>query len=436
MAFEFRFDNELSTQRGSSFEGTEGPYYAEELNVGTKPSVKYRRNAADADISTLNLGTLTTATTGQSYSFGANGVEVEEREFDGRALGKVFKLTYDYNVEDGWEFNGLKDGVRYKSSSNPETWEGMTFADILEDIVVEQCPGANFTFSSGSFPGGVNDIAPSISFRNATLTGAIEQVVQAYGNLLWWVESEGGTNWALKFATRDASGSTDVARLSGPPGQMNVIALDIEGPASDATPEAQVFSESDGKKIQVGGPGWGANEKVSTGNTFGAPPPIRYDLNYTLLDSIEANDPGFKRGNFGWGNLRGEISLFTSEPTTSNSAQEGYRFVQGYGDEKRDFQIAIPLADNDDTGLSITQWATNRAMPPGATGDFPAKPNDRYTGSPIGNAWEIVDDLLSHPDLSYSFYIGESNPPDVGVIQDYPYESAGEIEQFDGAYEL
>ena len=444
--FDFRFDNNLDIERGTTFQGQVGEYYAEEINSGTRPSVKFRRNADDGNLSLLSFNNLNDAESGHSLSFGPNGLEAEETEFDGRAVGKVFKVSYKYNVKDGWRFNGLKDGVKYRTSENPETWEGMTFEEIFQDIVEEQCPGAGFKFSSSKWTEAgtqANVVAPSLSFENTSFTSAIDQVVKAYGNLIWWCEDSGG-DWLLCFANRDFTGPTatasDVAVLTGTPEQRNVIGLSIEGPASDLTPEVQVYSQADGYKVQVGGPAWGnqnareANQDLW--NKEKTPPPVRYDLNLTVLASIEARNAEFDKGDYGFSNLVGTVAdLSGNASATGTTKRNGFHFAEKDG-EVKSFQITVALADNDVTFLPITQWTDGRSpLPPNVTGSFPAKPDDRQSGSPIENGWEIVDDLLTHPDQSYTFSIGTSGFPLVEQGPVFPYEEDDERDDFDEHYD-
>ena len=453
MAYDYRFDPDIDLNTGSSFEGVPGYYYAEELNIGTTPSVKFRRNPADADISTLDLAALTSAESGQSLSFGANGIEIEEKEFDGRAVGKIFKVTHDYNVKDGWEFNGLKDGVVYRTPAHPETWEDMTFEDIFTDIVEEQCPGANFKFNVSNWHqvADSEQTAPSLSFRNTSLTDAINQVVRAFGNLIWWVDYEAG-GWTIKFAQRftpqNQGGNQEVAKLSGQPNELNVIGIDIEGPASDIVPEVQVFSDSDGYKVQVGGPAWGRlNNKEADPQLHTieeTPPPIRYALGSGLLSRIETEIPNFNKSNYGYSNLKGTLQILSGTGGTTPESNSGYHSPL-INEEPVPLKVSITLADNDDTFLSDeVQWTENRTplvAAPGVsdppTGSFPAKPVDRDTGEVIESGWEIVEDLLTHPDQSYTFDIGVSSPPTVaqGSVYIYDYSVDQSRENYDAKWE-
>ena len=462
MTHEIRFDNTADTTGTTSFQGNPGNYYAEELVVGPNASTKFLR-IEDKDAGEIDLSTLGTLDSGYSVRFGTSGVEVESREFDGRKLAQLYRVTYDYNTEEGYIFNGQLDGVTYRTSANPESWQGMTYDEVLTNLVDVQAPGANFQFDIGEFNTATDNsgdkYAGEFSFRNVPLPQAIDQIVKRQGNALWWVEWDGGSNkWRLKFAKRDLSASDlQYAKLSpsADPG-LNVIGLELEGPASDQNVTARIFDNGKGYKVQVGGPVWrNGIESVSPGawQADGSPPPpVRTQL--VVAGGIVTNDniqgacavAGFAAGiaptagiqsvlyeALGYSNLTASISDLTGNGQLGGFTKpfKGYHFIPRTAsqDDAVTIEVALPLAN---TGFPL-RWGQGRtvpgSIPGGLTSDFPEKPLQR-DGSATDEDWKIDRNLLTHPNQTFTIEVARSRPPSVVRLKYFNVTKPGGNQQY------
>lgn len=460
MVHDIRFDNQPDNIGTTSFSGQAGPYYAEELNVGITPDVKFKRLETDKDVADIQLDNLNDAQYGYSVNFGSSGVTAESVEYDGRKKAELYKVTYDYNVEDGWVFNGIVDDVTYRTLEHPETWVQMTYAEIFEDVINNQVPNAGFTFSRAEWitAADIDDYAGSFSFRNAPLPQVIDEIVKRQGNILWWVEYNGG-NWALKFRKRDTS-VTDLnyAKVDGDPSQLNVTSVDLSGPAEKLDITAKVIDQGNGWKVQVGGPLWLNGVVAPTADAFNKagkpPPPVRFRAEYDSTAS--ANDPhrsvlsacaeaanraGHPGTNhwraFGYTNLQCRIkdawAVWGEAYDINTALVKGYHTLPYPDNETKAVVVEQHVSiTNDDDGV-LTQWGVGRTPPvtiQGLNGTFPVKPLKRDGSGDVADRWRIDKSLLTHPNQSFIVEVATSETPDVVGYQVFDMSDQGNPEEY------
>ena len=168
------FDGNLAESQASEFNGDPAlDIYAEEFVIGPNPSKKFRRIAVnsvlDDQFFDIDLADLDEINKGYDIEYGSDGVKITQTEFDGLKKAALFKLNFDYNLEDGYVFNGIVDGVSYRTASEPETWISYSILDIFNDIFVNHNNKA-----TGGVPTGAPVFAAAdIEFDEAELIAAL-----------------------------------------------------------------------------------------------------------------------------------------------------------------------------------------------------------------------------------------------------------------------
>ena len=464
-----RFDKEPDEERGTNWDGTipdkasEG-YYSEEFVVGPSPSKKFKRYFTgvhrDDKFYKVEIDKITDVLEGVKLSYTANGIEISETLFDGRQSAAQFKLDFDYNVEDGYIFNGIIDSTSYREAGEKEDWLGMSYDEILTDIFINHnnrkgsgtgapiINGIPIEYDTNELPDefSKDSFAGPFSFRQTPIPQVIDQIIKREGNTLWWVEyNNESEKWRLKFKTRDLSTDEQLAKMhkdhTPDKTKYNVTGLDITGPATDGPNSARIIDEGAGFKFQVGGPGWfeGKNGAASS------PGPVSFQLEWTpattpdepqrrlrwVRDAVgeAAAGAGYTGGArldyhkaFGYCNLRCTIDKARGDDEVPSDAktteqQEGFFMLPaspGVIDQKNRLTVRIrtPMANEPEPrqvpsrgGESPTiKWQHGLA--------FPSKPDKRgQPGVDVDDPWRIDKNLLTHPDIPFAIEVQASHHP-------------------------
>ncbi len=451
MPLDITFDKTLSTYFGTTFDGTPATdFYAEEFVLGPSSSTKFQRftSGASEDDKFFDMDLADLASDGEGYSvkFSGKGVEVTKTLFDGLKTAQAYGVDFDYNSEDGYLFNSIVDSRTYRevdTNQERESWIGMSFSEILEDLFVAHnnrenagneaalAAASNIEFIKAEFVAAVgasraDSYAGTFSFRNTSVPAVIDQIVKREGNTLWWVEKN-GTKWKLKFAKRDLSGTdphnAKMHPSHGTRANYNVINLDIKGPAEAILDAARVVDEGGGWKFQVGGPGW---LNGATGGKFGTEPPVDFQLEFdsgsatnlhrSIKDAIQQASTDallhpspdmFKA--YGYCNIEATIEDARGQrpPFSDDVKRIGYHFLPSATNSSIGLSVEIrtPIAPQKSQipFLRLTKWKSAK--------DFPDKPKQRGVGTEVSDPWRIARNLLTHPNIPFAIELQSSGGP-------------------------